>query len=370
MVKQRILIVSGAFYPEISPRAYRTTELSVELSRRGHEVTVFVPFNGYNFTSFSNEHNLLVKNIGNLRWKEIALEGGKVELIIRRIVRRGLKMLFEWPDIELTFKIAKAIRFENDYDMLISIAVPYPVHWGVAKALGKNNKITKCWVADCGDPYMGDKADSFRKLFYFKYIEKWFCCKADYITIPFEGARSAYYPEFHDKIKIIPQGFNLEHLERLEYKKQAPYQVFAYAGGFIPGKRDPGKMLEFLIRCQKEFKFIVYTSQPYMLLPYKDTLKDKLEIRNYIPREELLPILAGMDFLVNFDNNIDTQLPSKLIEYAITGRPVINIKSDSDFSDLVEFLDGNYQSKISLPPVSTFNIINIANKFLSLLPEA
>ncbi|MCK5338692.1 MAG: hypothetical protein KAJ50_07770, partial [Bacteroidales bacterium] len=93
-------------------------------------------------------------------------------------------MFFEYPAIEEMFKVKKILKNENGYDLLISFAVPFPVHWGTAWARTKNHEIAKVWVADCGDPYMGNTNDSFRKLFYFKYPEKWFCKKTDFITIP------------------------------------------------------------------------------------------------------------------------------------------------------------------------------------------
>jgi len=197
-------------------------------------------------------------------------------------------------------------------------------------------------------------------------VEKWFCRKADYLTIPLEGARSAYYPEFNDKIRIIPQGFKLDNLIFPEYKKTVNHQVFAYAGGFIPGRRDPRAMLRFLTTCNRNFRFIVYTSQPDLLEPFKTKLNEKLEIRDYIPREELLLILSGMDFLINFDNNTHTQLPSKLIDYLITGRPILNINSEVDFSALLEFLDGNYSRKMILEPLENYDIKIVAKKFIQL----
>src|SRR5699024_12169166 len=68
---------------------------------------------------------------------------------------RSLLQLFEYPDIELLFKVKKALREESGFDLLISIAVPHPIHWGTAWAWRKENPIAKTWVADCGDPYMG-----------------------------------------------------------------------------------------------------------------------------------------------------------------------------------------------------------------------
>jgi hypothetical protein len=103
-----------------------------------------------------------------------------------------------------------------------------------------------------------------------------------------------------------------------------------------------------------------------MLLPYQKHLGDMMIIKDYVPREELLNILAGMDFLLNFDNNTSTQLPSKLIDYAITGRPVFNISSETDFSLLMEFFNGNYSGKMDLAPPSDYDISTIVEKFLRL----
>jgi hypothetical protein len=341
---KKILIVSGSFYPGISPRAFRSTELAKELARQGHNVFVCFPTSGIDYSSFEIENNLKIVDLGELRWKGVRLKGGKIELLVRRAIRRVLQLLFEWPEIEIMFKVAKKLKHEKGFDLLISIAVPHPIHWGVAMAKRNGRKIAECWVADCGDPYMGDTADSFRKLFYFKYVEKWFCRKADYIAIPFDGAKSAYYPEFHDKIRIIPQGFQLDNLKFPEIMKTRDYPVFAYAGGFIPGKRDPIPLLNFLSTSDRKFKFIVYTTQTGILLPFKKSLKEKLEIRE----------------------SIQTQLPSKLIDYAITGKPVLNITSATDFSVLLEFMGGYYSKKMNLKTPDNYDIRLIADKFTHL----
>jgi glycosyltransferase involved in cell wall biosynthesis len=369
MDKKKILIVASSFYPNISPRSFRTTELAKELARQGHDVVIRIPFRGYDYTQFAIENNLTIKDLGRIRFRDIVVNKNKLMSLFKRFVRRALGLVFEYPGIELFFKIAKALRHESGYDLMISVAVPYPVHWGVARARSSRNKIADVWVADCGDPYMGDTTDSFRKLFYFKYIEKWFCNKTDFITVPFEGAISAYYPEFHNKIRIIPQGIRLDDLDIPEYKKTTDFPLFAYAGGFIPGKRDPKALLNFLLSCDRDFKFIVYTSHVSLLLPFKNLLGWKLDIRDSIPREKLLCVLTNMDFLINFDNNTTTQLPSKLIDYAITGRPVLNITSESDFSLLLEFLNGNYSSRLKMESPQKYNIRVVAQEFVDLHRE-
>lgn len=366
MSSKKILIVSGSFYPQVSPRSFRTTELAIELAKQGHTVKVYIPCEDYDYSKFEKEHDLVISDIGKLHFKDVEVKGGKIEQLARRVIKRSLKMLFEWPDIELAYKVMKVLKHENTFDLLISIAVPYPIHWGVALSIKRRKPLADCWVADCGDPYMGDRTDSFRKLFYFKFIEKWFSRKTNYITVPFEGAIDAYYPEFHDKIRIIPQGFNFEDLILNDFVKQKEYPVFAYAGGFIPGKRDPASFLSFLSKLDDNFRFVVFTSQVEMLANAKIYLKEKLEIRSLVPRKELLAELCQMDFLMNFDNNVSTQLPSKLIDYSITGRPVLNIRNDGDFDAFIEFLHGNYSKKMSLPPVENFDIKYIAKEFVAL----
>lgn len=366
MDKKKILIVSAVFFPSISPRSMRTTELAKEFARQGHEVLVYIPDNGYDYSDFLKANPIQIKTLGKLNYKEVQLKGNKISLLIRRSLRRALGLLFEYPGIELMFKVSKSLKKEGGFDLLISIAVPFSIHWGVAKARTKRNKIAETWVADCGDPYMGETTDSFRKPFYFKYIERWFSRKANFISIPIEGARSAYYKEFHNKIRVIPQGFQLDKVNLPEYKKSTSYPVFAYAGGFIPGKRDPRRLLDFLSEKSGKFQFVVYTGHDDILMPYKSKLGEKLAIRKYIPREELLVVLSRMDFLLNFDNNTHTQLPSKLIDYAISGRPVYNISSDTDLSLLMDFFNGDYSGKMDLAPPGDYDIRTIVQKFIKL----
>jgi hypothetical protein len=367
MSSKRILIVCNSFYPKISPRALRAMELSKEFARHGYSVVVALPGEDCQYKDFEQETGIRIKVFGPLYFRNFLNAGNKKSSKFKRFLSRTFKILFEWPEMEIMFRVASFLRNESGYDLLISVAVPHQVHWGVAKAVSSGNRISKVWVADCGDPYMGDRMDSFRKMFYFRYFEKWFCRKADYITIPFEEARAAYYKQFQNKIRIIPQGFRLESMNLPVYTKSKEYPVFAYAGSFIKGKRDPGDFFDFLSRTEGYYKFHVYTSQINFVVPYISKLGDRLEIHNLVPREQLLIKLAEMDFLVNFDNNVTTQRPSKLIDYAITGRPVLNILENDNFGNLREFMHENYSNRMILEIPENFDIVKVASSFISLL---
>ena len=301
------------------------------------------------------------------RFPDVPEHNGKIFNLLTRAIRRLLLMLFEYPAIEEMFKVKKLLKNETAYDLLISFAVPFPVHWGVAWARTKNHSIAPTWIADCGDPYMGNTHDSFRKLFYFKYLEKWFCRKADYITIPKIEMKQNFYPAFHDKMREIPQGFNMNEGIKKDIYKKNPIPTFAYAGTFIKGTRDPSKLLEYLSGLTIDFKFIVYTKNIEFLTPYPDILGTKVIVKDYIPREELIHEMSKMDFLINISYDPASQAPSKLIDYAISGRPILSLESNQIVPEILnDFLTGSYTKRFELIDLEKYDIREVGKQFLEL----
>ena len=364
----KILIVSGNYYPTISPRAFRTTELARELARQGHSVRVLIPENQRDYQDEFSKYGVIVKQFPKINFKKLNVKhsfGGKINHKINRL----LELLFEYPTFELLFLVnTYLIRNEyTQYHLLISIASPYPIHWGVAKALSKRPELCKRWIADCGDPYMGVTLDTFRKPFYFRFVEKWFCRKVSFLTVPTVGAINGYYPEFRNKIRVIPQGFRIDNVKLYSGKICNKIPTFAYAGVISLGIRNPIPVIDYLIERKKKFKFVLFTNQKQLLNNHKVCLGESLDIRDYIDRELLLYELSKMDFLLNLDNGTEMQLPSKLIDYAIVGRPVMNINVQQLNKSIIdEFLEGDYRNGLKMPDIEDFNIINVAKKFVEL----
>jgi hypothetical protein len=195
MREKKILVICNSFWPDINPRAFRATELVKEFSRQSHEVIVMKPNVSNTQLDFAHSNGFDFIDIGNLNLKPLIKNQGKISNLIGRVVNRLLQLFFEYPYIKLCYLVRKAIiKSKNEFDLCFSIAVPYPIHWGTAAGLAKN-KIAKTWIADCGDPFMGDESDSFRHPFYFKYIEKYFCKRADYLTVPTSESNLGYYEE-------------------------------------------------------------------------------------------------------------------------------------------------------------------------------
>lgn len=368
MSKKNILIVSASFYPVNSPRSFRTTELAKEFARRGHYVKVLVPRNAEVHGRFEKEHGIEIGDLGEPGWKIVEVKGKGLERLIRRAIVRFSKLLFEYPNIEYKKLVQKALKKESGYDMLISIAVPHPIHWGVAKTDPKARKICKVWVADCGDPYVGQENDTFKVPFYFSFVEKWFMRKADYITVPTKGAISAYFPEFHSKIRVISQGFRFEDYQFNSEKDANPYPRFAYAGGFIQGRRDPAELLHFLQKTESDFEFHIYTSTPELVEQRLNGSDKRIILHPPVSRNELMKTLSTMDFMVNFENVGNRQTPSKLIDYLILEKPILSIRTGDLKKDIVgEFLSGNYARQYRIEDPGQYRIENVCDKFLKFI---
>lgn len=369
MVNKKILIVCRAFYPDISPRSFRATELAKEFARQGHDVTVRFPTRDYDYSSFEIKNNLKIKNLGQLNWKGVELKGSKVELLLRRALKRGLQVLLEYPGIELMFKVSDMLKQEKRYDLLISVATPHTIHWGVARVWDKKKEIAKTWIADCGDPFMFARLDTFKKPFYLKYFEKDFCKKCDFISVPFTAMHEQFYPEFKRKIITIPQGFDFREIIKYEGLVKNDRQTFIYAGSIIPGLRDLSLLLDFLKDYKKDFLFIVYTNKPKWFDNYKEQLSSKLVVKEFIERIPLIFEMSKADFLVNVDTRLDSEsnaeaMPSKLIDYALSGRPILSINSGRlDTNKVQAFLAGDY-SGARIIDINRYDIRVVSNQFL------
>ncbi|MDH5828697.1 glycosyltransferase [Sphingobacterium faecium] len=349
----KIVIVSFEMHPVISARSFRTTELAKELVKKGHRVTLYTVWKNFDYAKYEEETGVELKNLGHL-------DANLGNNIIKKIFNR----LFAYPLITLIPMVKNAIDKEGEFDYLISIAAPHPIHWGASFV---KNKRFKCWTADCGDPYMLNPY-AFHP-FYFKWIEKRWCKMADYITVPIMEAKEAYYPEFRNKIRVIPQGFDFSSVKISEYRKNG-IPTFAYAGNCYKNGRDITPFLNYLTNLSQPFKFIVYTKSEMFFKEFEESLKGKMEMKGYIPREELLGELSNMDFLINVKNDFATQSPSKLIDYYLSQRPILDI--GSLFMEQIEFdqfLDGDYTNQVTVPDISAFDIKNVANGFVNLYSE-
>ena len=82
--------------------------------------------------------------------------------------------------------------------------------------------------------------------------------------------------------------------------------------------------------------------------------------------------MSKADFLVNVDTVHDTRenieaIPSKLIDYSFSGRPILNISSAFvDESVVIDFMNRDYSRQRRID-ISNYNIQKVCSQFLELI---
>ncbi|MEC5166430.1 glycosyltransferase involved in cell wall biosynthesis [Flavobacterium sp. PL11] len=372
MDKKKILIVARTFFPEQSPRSFRTTELAKELARQGHQVDVLLPKNMQEKIENEFDNSLGIKFLyfGLLTWKPF--ERSKISWIgdWKRKFGRLLFLLFEYPNIEIYYKLPKILKTLKGYDLMVSIAVPHENHWAIAKVRTAKHPIAKIWVADCGDPFMTNVLETIAPPFYFRALENSFLKKADFISVPTATSADAYSNKYHDKFQVIPQGFNFEEVDIAAIKPTHKAPTFAYAGGVsATGIRSLHEVIKVLKEIGKPFTFHVFGANAKAVLQAVAIgYEEQIVLHDAIPRRNLLYKLSEMDFLINLDNGTHLNTPSKLIDYALSQRPILSIDPlHPNRSRVTSFLKGDYRDATIINDIQVYNIKNVASNFLNLL---
>lgn len=370
-----ILIVSNYFYPEVTPRAFRTTELACEFGRQGIEVTLVLP----NKEIYRNNPSWL-ENVKIIYGDSPVIPDGQTTVVKKagRALPVWVKkiVLYFWNH-EYFAKYDRGVEralmgLSGDFDMLISISYPVAIHRAVMKAFRRNNSLTaKCKVAEFSDPPL--KGEYNRKYFpayriFMNRLGRFF----DRFVVPVENAVPEYLPYKQvEEISVIPQGFDNSGIRTQPYHSHGR-PTFAYAGRFYRNTRDPKPLFDHLIASGADFSFTLWLidREPYfdrLIEDFASRAKGEVIVRDALPREKLIYELSGMDFVVNHNFTYSTATPSKLIDYALAGRPVFSFSSDDfDPAAFDRFMQGDYSGALQLPDPAEYDIRHITAKFIEL----
>ncbi len=361
----KILIISKNSYPIQGPRAFRTAELSEQLVKMGHEVILYSVHGKYDYSIYEKETGVKMRNI-RTKWAMRANDGTNRYNFLDRIFNHLFHRVLFFPECEFHFLVPQIIKKNPNCDLLITIAYPHSIHSGAARAKKKYPSIfPKKWIADCGDPFFLNPFSNAPK--YFERYEREWCEACDYISIPIEEGKCGYFPEYHDKIRIIPQGFDFTKTPISVYSKNE-VPIFAYAGALY-GKRNPIDFIEYLSTLDKKFVFRIYSRNPLPSI-YKEILGDRLENVIGKTRKECIWELSKADFLINVTNPSAVQSPSKLIDYGIAQRPILDINIPFDNPNMIlRFLEGDYSNSHKIDNLDSYRIENVAKRFLDLVIE-
>ena len=369
-----IQIITGHFYPQVHPRAFRATELALEFARLGHKVSVtnLSRVVGFDYSAYAQENGIEIINTDLYILKDANGINKIPESKFGIIKRWCIEYFFAGSVLFNSRRIAKQVTIKEDTDYVLAISTPFICIYGVSLILRKL-KMPPFAVADSGDPFYYSK--QVKHAPWFAGIEKRVYKSYRYLSIPTENAICSYSPLIErEKIKIIPQGFRMDNIKLFDGKRSEEKVCFAYAGVFYWDIRNPKFLFDYLEKRNDDFSFYIYMRYNDPILQsfldnYPKTSK-KLVIKYSLPRAELLYELSKMDFLVNIENISNTQMPSKLIDYGITRRPIYSSNSRKfNPSTLDAFFKRNYSERMMID-IHKYDIKNILNQYLELYKNA
>jgi len=376
----KILIVCYSYFPELSPRAFRWAAIAEELVCLGHQVQVICASStsraerecvgGVEIHRAGSNARELVK-----RWLRLeatvapastAIKVGasvsvrnRVGQLMKSAYRHTVRKLL-WPDFAAfwyfsALKSAHALIQDSRPDVVVTVSLPYTGHL-VGLALKRHHAIR--WLVDIGDPFSFMTETPVNNTTLFRGLnarsESLVLEMADAVAVTTEGTRQEYLKCFptmdQSKIAVVPPLFVATSMKdgSVPYFKLPNKIRLVFAGTLYRTIRNPAALLELFghlmstplgAKLELHFYGVLNDCKP-CFDPYGDLLGSKIFIHGLVPRAEAVRAMQEATVLVNFGNSTAYQLPSKVVEYAMLGKPVLNFtKLDLDssrnfFSDL------------------------------------
>ena len=387
----KILIVSHQFTPHVSPRTTRWKLIVEELISLGHQVTVIT---GTKQDQEDKDVNIIYvgnKNTSNIvknfREKSNNLTDSN---LFKRILYNSLKKIyrftvktFAWPDYSMFWLISiyrNRKKLKLDYDLLITVSLPFSSHIAGYLINKKNNKK---WVMDIGDPFTLKKDAPENNFLLYAALNKYFENKlyslADKIMFTHNDAMHTHKEYFKLPNGKVVVANPISKFDKEIYQKSLNYNYnslpikFGYFGIFTKGVRSPINLLETL-RKKKNIEFHWYVNNDSQSEIIFNNQESESTVHSIVPRNKALNIMAeSMHCLLSIGNLNPTQLPSKVIEYISTGKPVVHfaqiendpvIKIANDFDNLFIITSKTNLDKFFIELTDYFKSVSTFNKNL------
>lgn len=231
----------------------------------------------------------------------------------------------------------------NVYDWAVSVSYPFVNHQAVLKWCPENQRIALYnldpYHANGTYPPQGLAKRLGQELAAYEKCSAIFCTPEqmdDYRRPEFDAVRHKIYPLPYPNLEPPTVGTP----SGIEFDKSCINLV--YLGTVYADIRRPEALLKlFAAMVEKEPRLRLYIigkkfgmgAEKY-LEEYGQRLGSHLVVHAPVPPDCTPDILENADVLVNMGNTVPNQMPSKLIEYIATGKPMLNISPSHNCNTL------------------------------------
>ena len=376
--RKRFLIISYSYTPFLNPRSFRWTAIAEKWVQQGGKVDLVCSWlpglsrcevvNGVQVhrvgggiieilrSKFSQESKSASedKNSTNSSIVKKSRFKSLIMTAVRLIHDIFWKNLY-WPDYACTWigpasnKALELCRTEN-YSAIISVSDPFSSHLAGRKV--KSDYPQVIWLVDIGDPFCFRDDIPVNNLKLYKNlnikVEREIFKEADSISVTCQPTADEYvelFPEFKNKIEVIPpllsitpgqkragsffpasNSLRILYIGTLYRSIRSPeflLKLFAMLSQQNPGNRIELHFVGAINRCEDLFE------------QYRQLIGNQIFLHGQVDRDSATCAMEEADLLVNIGNGNRYQLPSKIVEYASLGKPILNLSTiDEDSSQL------------------------------------
>ena len=284
-------------------------------------------------------------------WSKI----GRLRKVIRFCKRPGIFVSMinaKYYDFSITKKIYKnkieELCKKEMYDVVFAVSAPYYIMQSVAEA-----NISYVKMALQLDPFINNYTlpSIFKKRR--KRIENNVLSRINVLFAPDFVYKeiNSFHNELNNVVLLPLPGIVVDKLNtQIQFKsweKDYGFIHFVFVGQFYEKIRNPNYLLTLFSHLPNNYILhIVGGGCEQQLIQYKKLLKDRLILHGWVSKEDADKYISQYDVLVNVNNSITNQMPSKLFEYIGTGKPILNIcKTDKCLS--LPYIE-KYENAISI----------------------
>ncbi len=285
---------------------------------------------------------------------------------------------FTWPvrnpfQLIKTKRIIKQLEAVNSYSAIIGVMLP--IEPALAAMSFQNSIIYELDGLTCNPDYRKGikkylqhrvrilEKEIFKKaglIIHLKCNKEWFeSCKYRKFASKF------VYSDIPNLIQIKAYGENNNSFLELDKVR------LVYAGALSKNYRSPIYMIKLLKNIAKKLNIEVffYSHGDFQQLVKQEEIEtnEVIKLMDQVPPDVLESKLMKMDFLLSIGNSLtgnDRSLPSKIITYISTGKPIIHIAGNQNDS-AIPYLEKYHLALIINPNDYFDDNVNEVNNFIS-----
>lgn len=351
----KLLIITYSYTPDLTPRAFRWSEVAAQLAARGHEVHVLcagAPGNSglEDGVTVHRVRDSLLDGSGRVAAGargSVSLPPRGLMMLLRGVLRKAVRSIWRalyWPDyacgwVVPALKAARALQAKYGFDWIISSSHPFTGH--LVAMLAKERAPAARWFVDISDPFCLMKEPSpYNRLLYAwlsRAVESRVIARSDVISVTTESTLQLYesnFPHSRGKIRVIPPLLSLPPNPPSSRAADGVLRL-VFVGTLYSSLRSP----RFILACFSALR----AAHPERMMELHfygavndcggdfaacpDSVRASVFVHGLVERPVVLQAMVDADVLVNIGNDSEAQLASKVVEYMAVGRPILNIIS-------------------------------------------